>query len=343
MPAMNTIRHLHLKTAVVFALTIAPIAASAQSATFSDLPSTHSAFTAVQFLREKGVLQGYPDGTFKPDQVVTRAEAIKMIVGPTGTDVSSFTTSPFTDVPAGSWYLPFVEAGRTRLGIVQGPPNATAFRPGDPVNRAEFLKFFLLANKVDVQGAWSDISTPLASDVKPSDWHYPLFRYAIGSSMVQVDTAGTLMASSKLTRGQVSLLMYRWFMYNEGRRTQALLSEAESEIINVLSMIEQQNLETAEQAASRGVLASRGALSSKPDSGVVKGAVKIAEGFNFITKAYKAGSEQRFDDAIALAGQGWQSGAKAQEFSAELKDVVIQMQQMAKTVADAARTAKAGG
>lgn len=321
---------------------VAPVA-SAQESPFSDLPATHSAYAAVMYLREKGVLQGYPDGTFKPDKVVTRAEAVKMITAPKGIDLTSFTTSPFTDVPAGSWFLPYVEIARTKLGIVQGPPTATAFRPADPVKRSEFLKLFLAGNGLDYQGAWKDITSPLATDTASADWYYPYMRFAVGSSLIQVDTVGSLMAGTQLTRGQVALIMYRWAMFEQGRRTQALLSEAESEILNVLSMIEAKELDRAGEASNRSILAARGALVSKPDSGVVKGAVKVSEGFGSITSAYKAGMEQRFDDAITLAGQAWQSGEKAKEFAPELAEVVTQMQTVAKTVADSARAAKAGG
>ena len=47
---------------------------------FPDLDSTHWAYTAVQFMVQKGVVKGYDDGTFKPNNSVRRGEFAKMLV-----------------------------------------------------------------------------------------------------------------------------------------------------------------------------------------------------------------------------------------------------------------------
>ena len=41
---------------------------------FNDVPENHWAAKAIEEVTEKGYFQGYPDGTFKPEEIVTRAE-----------------------------------------------------------------------------------------------------------------------------------------------------------------------------------------------------------------------------------------------------------------------------
>src|SRR3989344_8997908 len=49
---------------------------------FLDVSPLHPAYPAVEYLKSTGVLQGYADGTFRPDAKVNRAEATKIIVAP---------------------------------------------------------------------------------------------------------------------------------------------------------------------------------------------------------------------------------------------------------------------
>jgi hypothetical protein len=335
-----------LHTGLLFAFALlSPLGAAAQSTpSFKDVPASSTLFAAVEYLKLIGVMQGYEDGTFRPDSEVKRAEAVKMIVAPlvTAEDLRKYAKSPYSDVEEGTWFLPYVEAARQKLAIVDGPPKVTAFKPADPVQKAQFFKMFFLANDIDAKGMYSELKLPLASDVVDSNaWYYPYMRYALASSMTMVTKDGVLSPEKKLTRGDIALLLYRYYMYKDGRRTQALLSEAESEIVNILQLLEKQELNQAEFAASRSLVAARGALTSKPDEAVVKGAVKTSEGFQTLVQAYKAGALKDYPLAIELASSAWQLAAKAKEFSPALSTVASQMQTIAKNMADEARKLQA--
>ncbi len=338
--------HTRIASFVLSAAIIAsPAVAFAQTASFKDVPANHPAFDAVEYLKSKNIIAGYADGTFKPDAKVNRAEAIKIIVAPyvSAEVLATATTSVYADVPAGSWFLPYVEAGRQALAIIDGPPAKTSFLPTSNVKKAEFIKMLLIANKVDPVTTLAEIRGGLATDVSnPDEWFYPHMRFAVASSMTMVAEDGTLNPGQELTRAQVALLQYRLEMYKQGRRTQALLTEAETEIMNVLALIESQDIVNAEYAATRSTVAARGALISAPDEAIVKGAVKISEGFQFLVQAYKAGLQGNLDGAITLSGSAWNSAAKAIEFSPGLTTVSTQMQGIAKSLADEARALKAG-
>ena len=50
------------------------------ASSFSDIASEHWAFNYVNELTTKGVINGYPDGTFRPDGTISKAEFIKLVI-----------------------------------------------------------------------------------------------------------------------------------------------------------------------------------------------------------------------------------------------------------------------
>ena len=55
---------------------------------YPDVPSNHWAAKQINELSEQGVVVGYPDGTFKPDELVTRAEFASMAIKALGQEIS---------------------------------------------------------------------------------------------------------------------------------------------------------------------------------------------------------------------------------------------------------------
>ncbi len=316
--------------------------ALAQTQSFSDVPKGHPAYDAVEYLKTQGIIGGYPDGTYRPDKKVNRAEAVKIIAAPLvkAEEVAGKTSTVFSDIAADAWFLPYVELAREKLGIVDGPPKKTAFLGDNPVLKVEFIKMLLLAHKADPVGAFAEIRLPLSDDVTNSDeWFYPYLRYALASSMTMLDTnTGTLGPARELTRGEVALLLYRYLMYKQGRRTQALLSEAENEIIVILNSLEKKNIDQAEYASARALIAARGAHASQPDVPLVQGAVKTAEAFRALVRAYRSGMSGDNEGVVKLAGDAWNLADRARELAPDLATVSGQIQAIAKNMADSART-----
>lgn len=114
------------------------------SEAFSDVPSSHPYAQAIQWGKESGILNGYPDGTFGPDKTVNRAEFLKIVLGAQGSDVTSASNpTGFRDVDESAWYTPYIRYGKQQ-GIVQGYPDGS-FKPEQPVNFAEALKMAYVA------------------------------------------------------------------------------------------------------------------------------------------------------------------------------------------------------
>ena len=74
-------KKLLLVPALVFTLLFGQVANATVEYTlaFSDVNQDTSYMTAIAWMQGNGVIQGYPDGTFKPDQCVNRAEFLKMM------------------------------------------------------------------------------------------------------------------------------------------------------------------------------------------------------------------------------------------------------------------------
>ena len=305
---------------------------------YTDVPETSPVFPAVEYLKAKGVLT--PAAAFHPSDKLTRAQAAKIIIAPLvrPEELAKVTATTFTDVAPTAWYMPYVEAAR-QLKIIDSVPT---FNPDKPVTKAGFMKMLLTAKKLDYNGAFSDFTAPLATDTaNKSDWFYPVMRYGLAASMTAVGQDGNLSPSREITRADMALLYYRLEMYMADRRTQALLSQAETDIGNVLQMLDAKNIQQAEYASNRSILTARGALTSRPNEALVQGAVKVAKGFQFLVLAYKAGVSGDLDGVLKNAKDAYASADKAKSLSPGLSVVTTQMQTIAKNMADEARKAQA--
>ncbi|MDD4583297.1 MAG: S-layer homology domain-containing protein [Eubacteriales bacterium] len=109
---------------------------------------------AVNVLTELGVVKGYPDGTYRPDNIVTRAEMAVIVVSALGLADYATGTSNFKDM-AGHWSNSFV-AYATSLGVISGYPDGT-FKPDKTVSYDEAATMLVAAlgyNADSLVGTW---------------------------------------------------------------------------------------------------------------------------------------------------------------------------------------------
>jgi hypothetical protein len=125
---------------------------TACTVTFSDVPEGHTFYPFVRCLACRGIVQGYPDGTFRPDNHVTRGQVSKVVSLSAGfTEPVPSSQQSFEDVPYGSPFWEYVERISTR-GIVVGyacggagepcvpPENRPYFRPNAGATRGQLAK-----------------------------------------------------------------------------------------------------------------------------------------------------------------------------------------------------------
>ncbi|MEW6189869.1 MAG: S-layer homology domain-containing protein [Actinomycetota bacterium] len=102
---------------------------------FKDVPQTHWAWRYIETAYEQGLIKGFPDKTFKPEDPATRAEAVTILMRDHPLDTSG---TPFTDVPSNHRAYPYIMTAKNAR-IVGGYPDGT-FRPERFVTRAEAAK-----------------------------------------------------------------------------------------------------------------------------------------------------------------------------------------------------------
>lgn len=136
---------LSIVLSLVMVICMMPVMAFADTtnAAYSDI-SGEKCEGAVNVLDALGVIDGYEDGTYRPDQVVTRAEMAKLIITALGMDsYATATTSSYSDMQNAQWAIPVVEYA-TNLGIVEGVGNGR-FSPGNPVTYEQAVTMIVRA------------------------------------------------------------------------------------------------------------------------------------------------------------------------------------------------------
>lgn len=114
---------------------------------FKDLPENHWAWGEIKKLFAQKIVGGYPDGTFKPENSVTRAEFTKMLVKVLAIPEETTGAPIFKDIghPVSSdvWYFGWVQAA-AKADLVKGYPG-NEFRPESPITREEMAAMLVRA------------------------------------------------------------------------------------------------------------------------------------------------------------------------------------------------------
>ena len=103
---------------------------------YSDVKSTDWYNNAISTLSNMDIIDGYPDGTFRPNAGITRAEFAKIAVSFFKDNVRETIGDRFSDIH-GKWYTEYVNLAN-ELAIVNGYPDGT-FRPDNKIIRAESM------------------------------------------------------------------------------------------------------------------------------------------------------------------------------------------------------------
>jgi len=142
--------------------------ASVNAAGFGDVPGDYWAKDQIDYLVAKGVIAGFPDGTFKPETPVTREQFAKMVCIAKGIKEYKPSTATFKDANSSRWSYGFVEAA-AKAGYIKGYPDGT-FGPEKNITRQELsvLGVRVLGKEAEAQAFkgnpvvwgndWKDIS-----------------------------------------------------------------------------------------------------------------------------------------------------------------------------------------
>lgn len=127
---------------------------------FSDADGWYNA--VINAVVKAGYMKGYPDGSFKPDKPITRAEFATMLSHFMSAKTAS---NPFTDTN-GNWAKEAIDKAYAQ-GIIKGYEDNT-FRPAADVSRAEAVAMVNRTFNIKKAG---DVKNPF-TDISPSHWAY---------------------------------------------------------------------------------------------------------------------------------------------------------------------------
>lgn len=160
--------------------------------TFTDLPSSHWAYSSINTLVNDGTINGYEDGTFKPEGTVTRAEFVKMIgAGPINR------TERYFDVDESHWAYNFIMTS----GMKEDGSNR--FFPDRAITRGEVVEL-LWKRGGSVKGT---VAPSVVTDQYKDNTDAIAWAYTYG--LMQGDNGVDLRTSDTLTRAEATALIVR--------------------------------------------------------------------------------------------------------------------------------------
>jgi len=174
---------------------------------FPDVPNDHKYAAAIEYFHERGIIEGYSDSTFRPDQPANRAEALKIILlsSDVSVDINDLGDDVFPDVTSEDWFYAYIKKA-VELDIVEGYDDGY-FRPVQNLNIAETLKIILLTNGVSITDP--DENDIIFPDVTGDLWFAPYAAYSKAKNIIEPQADGNLNAGREITRGELVELMYR--------------------------------------------------------------------------------------------------------------------------------------
>jgi len=182
-----------MKIKIAFALVFSFLISTTAIAAFTDVSSSHINSEAVEYVQDLGIVQGYDDGTYKPDNPINRVEFTKIIIASEYTNgaLDSCNTSSFSDVGDGAWYMPYVCIAEQN-GIVGGYPDGT-YQPANNITFAEAAKI-ITNTLIEPTTEGSDI------------WYKPYVKKLEDRSAIPSTVEDF---AHKLTRGEMAEIIWR--------------------------------------------------------------------------------------------------------------------------------------
>ena len=209
---------------------------------FPDLASAEWARVAVTELYSRSVINGYDDGSFMPNNSITRAEFLKMLTAAAGIEITPQTGElPFNDVSEDDWYAPYIAAayaGGITLGYEDG-----SFLPEAEITREEAA--VMVCRCIDVCGISIEAERLNINFVDESD----ISDYAVGYidrlyclGVINGDENGSFNPGSNMSRAEAAQMIWNLIeKQSDGSNEQAEELEGLTEMPETASLGERKS------------------------------------------------------------------------------------------------------
>ncbi|MBP3821245.1 S-layer homology domain-containing protein [bacterium] len=180
---------------------------------YPDVDESHWAYSQIKLLTEQGVIIGYPDGTFKPDENVTRAEFAAMAIRALGQEHTKVAQPVhFTDITQDHWAYEDIQKA-LYFDLISCDKNGELFRPDDSVSRGETITVAvnaLTTETITKEKALEVLSQKYADAKIVEEWFIiPAGKAEILEMIVVMPSAEKkLEASRPATRAEVAAILF---------------------------------------------------------------------------------------------------------------------------------------
>lgn len=194
----------------------------AAAMTFPDVKATDAYYDAVQKLYDNGVVDGYPDGTFRPDSPITRAELVKMVNIAFGY-IGAGSQNPFVDVKPGDWFYSQVLTAAEK-GYILGFPDGT-FQGNSHVTREQMC---VILDRILPLSLTSYV--PSISDPVPA-WSRSAVEKVVYNWIWPLDSKGRFRATENATRAEVSVALAQYCVESTQGVMRRVIRQLEADVL----------------------------------------------------------------------------------------------------------------
>jgi hypothetical protein len=173
---------------------------------FSDVSASYWGYDAISALSSKGIVSGYPDGTFKPDASITRAEFATMLVKALGLNTTG-TTGQFTDVAEDDWFYGAVNAAASD-GLISGTGD-NLFAPNALITREQMAVMVAKALGAKAPVTVSTELNAFSDSSAVSGWAVSGMEKAVKAGIVSGISADYLTPQANATRAQAATMVFQ--------------------------------------------------------------------------------------------------------------------------------------
>lgn len=192
---------------------------------FTDVASSNEYHDAIQTLASQGIIKGYSDGTFKPNQPITRGQFSKIL-----TKILNITgegTLPFKDISTGNEYYSSI-AALYENGLTKGT-SATTYSPYANVTRGQFASFIVRGLE------WAEKNTE--QPTTPEEEAFELSILHVNDTHAHVEAFPQLMTAVNEARAsrENSLLLHAGDVFSGTLFFNEFLGQADLEFMNAMN------------------------------------------------------------------------------------------------------------
>ncbi len=197
---------------------------------FTDVPSNFWAYESITKMTKEGIMSGYRNGTFKPNDPLSREEAASLFSNMIGETPSIMLASSFSDITSDRWSSLAIESV-ARANIISGYGDNT-YRPEQYMSRQEFA---VVADKfLHYQGYRTEDPTALDtihfSDQKfIAPWAQSSVRELALLGFINYSTKGLFNPEKYITRGEAAEITYRLLFSKEATAIQHTIQQQQME------------------------------------------------------------------------------------------------------------------